>query len=105
MQTHHPGESEESPKVKLTSGHLETLRKYLFSKMVPIATDKTNNNRFTVYGGYIKLEEGDVLIRVILENSTQTVMVQVNFDEECREYATELIKMLIFLLNEKVLLL
>jgi len=104
MQTHHPGESEESPKIKLSQEYLAALTNNLFTKMVPIATDKTNN-RFSLYGGYVKLEDGEILIRFIIENNSQTAMVQVNFDEECRGYATELIKILIFLLNEKVLLL
>ncbi len=105
MQTNHPNQSEESSKVKISKEYLEKLNKYLFSRLVRLETTESAKTRFTLYGGKIQLYDTELLVRFIIENNTQTVMVQVNFEEEYRDYATDYIKIIVLILNEKVLLL
>jgi hypothetical protein len=106
MQNQHPENSEESPKVKLSHEYLLVLNQYLFSKMTPIETEASLNNRFILYGGHIQLEELDreMLVRCILEKDSQMLMIQVNYDEECREYAANLMRIFLFICNEKMYL-
>jgi len=106
MQNQHPENSEESPKVKLSLEYLSVLNQYLFSKLTQIETEASLSDRFLLYGGYIKLEDLDreMLVRFIIEKESQLVMIQVNYDEECREYAANLMRIFLFICNEKMYL-
>jgi len=106
MQNQHPENSEESPKVKLSLEYLSVLNQYLFSKLTQIETEASLSDRFLLYGGHIKLEDLDreMLVRFIIEKESQLVMIQVNYDEECREYAANLMRIFLFICNEKMYL-
>lgn len=106
MLVTYPENVEESPKVKLSQKHRDELMKHLFSQMVTLQTDNGKTDRFALFGGCLTVDDvgTEILVRFIIENETQLSMVQLTYEEGYKEYAKDLMKMFIFLCNEKAML-
>lgn len=106
LQSQYPENYEESPKIRLSQKNVATIKENLLSKMVLIETDDDRSGRFSVYGGYIKLGDisSEALVRFIIENETQLLMIQLNYEDELIDFAKDLVKMFAFQCNEKVMI-
>ena len=73
--------------------------------MTLLETDDDRSGRFSVYGGYIKVGDipSEALVRFIIENETQLLMIQLNYEDELMDYAKDIVKMFAFQCNEKAI--
>jgi len=102
----HPANIEESIKLKVNKDYLKVLQETLFSKLVLVPGEGGSEKRFTIYGSCFTLGTSrlEYILRIILENETQLLLIQVAYPIGGEQDARLVLEKLVFLCNEYSLL-